>query len=66
VTDFEAVQAMFRSVIEEWKHLDILVNNAGYAQPGLGPEMSVQDWEAHARRGPEGRVPLLHRRWRRT
>ncbi|MBP2672508.1 MAG: putative short-chain dehydrogenase, partial [candidate division NC10 bacterium] len=45
VTDFEAVQAMFRSVIEEWKHLDILVNNAGYAQPVSALEMSVQDWE---------------------
>jgi len=45
VTDFEAVQAMFKSVIEEWKRLDILVNNAGYAQPISALEMSVQDWE---------------------
>ncbi|MBP1778646.1 MAG: Short-chain dehydrogenase/reductase, partial [candidate division NC10 bacterium] len=45
VTDFEAVQAMFKNVVEEWKRLDILVNNAGYAQPISALEMSVQDWE---------------------
>jgi NAD(P)-dependent dehydrogenase (short-subunit alcohol dehydrogenase family) len=45
VTDFDSVQAMFKSVVEEWGHLDILVNNAGYAQPMSALEMSVQDWD---------------------
>jgi NAD(P)-dependent dehydrogenase (short-subunit alcohol dehydrogenase family) len=45
VTDFDSVQAMFKSVVEEWGHLDILVNNAGYAQPMSVLEMSVQDWD---------------------
>ena len=45
VTDFDSVQAMFKSVVEEWGHLDILVNNAGYAQPISALEMSVQDWD---------------------
>jgi NAD(P)-dependent dehydrogenase (short-subunit alcohol dehydrogenase family) len=45
VTDFEGVESMFKSVIEEWGHLNILVNNAGYAQPISALEMSVQDWE---------------------
>jgi NAD(P)-dependent dehydrogenase (short-subunit alcohol dehydrogenase family) len=45
VTDFDSVQAMFKSVVEEWGHLDILVNNAGYAQPMSALEISVQDWD---------------------
>jgi NAD(P)-dependent dehydrogenase (short-subunit alcohol dehydrogenase family) len=45
VTDFDSVQAMFKSAVEEWGHLDILVNNAGYAQPISVLEMSVQDWD---------------------
>jgi NAD(P)-dependent dehydrogenase (short-subunit alcohol dehydrogenase family) len=45
VTDFDSVQAMFKSVVEEWGHLDILVNNAGFAQPVSVLEMSVQDWD---------------------
>jgi NAD(P)-dependent dehydrogenase (short-subunit alcohol dehydrogenase family) len=45
VTDFDSVQAMFKSAVEEWGHLDILVNNAGFAQPVSVLEMSVQDWD---------------------
>ena len=45
VTDFDSVQAMFKSTVEEWGHLDILVNNAGFAQPVSVLEMSVQDWD---------------------
>jgi len=45
VTDFEGVESMFKSAVEEWGHLDILVNNAGYAQPMSALEMSIQDWD---------------------
>jgi NAD(P)-dependent dehydrogenase (short-subunit alcohol dehydrogenase family) len=45
VTDFDSVQAMFKSVVDDWGHLDILVNNAGFAQPVSVLEMSVQDWD---------------------
>jgi meso-butanediol dehydrogenase/(S,S)-butanediol dehydrogenase/diacetyl reductase len=46
VTDFEAVQAMFKSVVEEWKRLDILHRQQRRLRPAdLGPGDNVQDWE---------------------
>ena len=62
VTDFDSVQAMFKSAVEEWGHLDILVNNAGYAQPDVGPGDERPGLGSHAGGGSEGRVPVLQGR----
>ncbi len=45
VTNWDEVQAMMATTIQEWAHLDILVNNAGFAQPISALDMSVEDWD---------------------
>ena len=45
VTRAEEVEALVRSVVEEWGGLDVLVNNAGVGVAGTTPETSEEDWE---------------------
>ena len=45
VTRAEEVEALVRSVVEEWGGLDVMVNNAGIGVAGTTPETSVEDWE---------------------
>jgi len=44
VSDPGAVDAMFRFIQQEYRHLDILVNNAGIVQDTLLLSMTLQDW----------------------
>ena len=45
VTRADEVEALVRSVVEEWGGLDVMVNNAGIGVAGTTPETSVEDWE---------------------
>ena len=45
VTRAEEVEALVRSVVEEWGGLDVMVNNAGVGVAGTTPETSEEDWE---------------------
>ena len=39
ITDYEGMEAVAQSVVEEWGRIDILINNAGIAGPlGQGGE----------------------------
>ena len=46
VTDGEQVEALFKSVEEEWGGVDILVNNAGITRDGLLMRMTDEQWDA--------------------
>ena len=46
VTDGEQVEALFKSVEEEWGGVDILVNNAGITRDGLLIRMTDEQWDA--------------------
>jgi NAD(P)-dependent dehydrogenase (short-subunit alcohol dehydrogenase family) len=45
VTGAGEIEALVRSVIEEWGGLDVMVNNAGMGVAGTTPETSEEDWE---------------------
>jgi NAD(P)-dependent dehydrogenase (short-subunit alcohol dehydrogenase family) len=45
VTRADEVEALVRSVVEEWGGLDVMVNNAGIGVAGTTPETSEEDWE---------------------
>ncbi|MFL2665699.1 MAG: SDR family NAD(P)-dependent oxidoreductase [Dehalococcoidia bacterium] len=45
ITEVKSVDAMFREIYKEYKHLDILVNNAGINIRATEPqELSFEDW----------------------
>ena len=44
VTDADAVQAVVRSVVEEYGHLDLMINNAGIGVVGETKDCSLEDW----------------------
>ena len=44
-TRADEVEALVRSVVEEWGGLDVMVNNAGIGVAGTTPETSEEDWE---------------------
>ena len=46
VTDGEQVEALFKSVEEQWGGVDILVNNAGITRDGLLMRMTDEQWDA--------------------
>ena len=46
VADFDACEAFFKKVIEEFGRLDILVNNAGITKDGLMMRMSEEDFSS--------------------
>lgn len=46
VTDGEQVEALFKSVEEEWGGVDILVNNAGITRDALLMRMTDEQWDA--------------------
>ncbi|MCZ6790049.1 MAG: 3-oxoacyl-[acyl-carrier-protein] reductase [Chloroflexi bacterium] len=46
VTDGEQVEALFKSVEEEWGGVDILVNNAGITRDGFLMRMTDEQWDA--------------------
>ncbi len=47
ITDAQAVEAAFRSVVDSWGRLDLLVNNAGTFGPSGDPdEVDVDEWRA--------------------
>ena len=46
VTDFEAVQAMVKAIVDEFGRIDILVNNAGLVLPKSFPETTPEQWKA--------------------
>lgn len=45
VTNWDSVQAMAKTVIEQFKTIDILVNNVGWIKDGLFIEKSREEWE---------------------
>ena len=45
VTRAEEVEALVRSVVEEWGGLDVMVNNAGIGVAATAPETSEEDWD---------------------
>jgi NAD(P)-dependent dehydrogenase (short-subunit alcohol dehydrogenase family) len=45
VTRAEEVEALVRSVIEEWDGLDVMVNNAGVGVAATAPDTSEEDWD---------------------
>jgi NAD(P)-dependent dehydrogenase (short-subunit alcohol dehydrogenase family) len=45
VTRAEEVEALVRSVIEEWDDLDVMVNNAGVGVAATAPDTSEEDWD---------------------
>jgi NAD(P)-dependent dehydrogenase (short-subunit alcohol dehydrogenase family) len=45
VSRAKEVEALVRSVVEEWGGLDVMVNNAGIGVAGTTPETSEEDWE---------------------
>jgi NAD(P)-dependent dehydrogenase (short-subunit alcohol dehydrogenase family) len=45
VTRAEEVEALVRSVIEEWDDLDVMVNNAGVGVAATAPDTSDEDWD---------------------
>lgn len=46
VSDRDAVDTAFKSVLQDKGHIDILVNNAGIARDNLLMRMKTDDWEA--------------------
>ena len=46
VTDGAQVEALFKTVEEEWGGVDILVNNAGITRDGLLMRMTDEQWDA--------------------
>ena len=46
VTDFAAVQAMVKTVIDTWGHVDILVSNAGILRDKTFAKMDLEDFRA--------------------
>lgn len=46
VADFDACEAFFKKVIEEFGRVDILVNNAGITKDGLMMRMSEEDFSS--------------------
>jgi NAD(P)-dependent dehydrogenase (short-subunit alcohol dehydrogenase family) len=45
VSTAEEVEALVRSVVEEWGGLDVMVNNAGIGVAATAPETSEEDWD---------------------
>ena len=45
VTDRQAIEAGFKSVVDEYGRLDVLVNNAGITRDGLIVRMSEENWD---------------------
>jgi NAD(P)-dependent dehydrogenase (short-subunit alcohol dehydrogenase family) len=45
VTRADEVEALVRSVVEEWGGLDVMVNNAGIGVAATAPETSEEDWD---------------------
>jgi NAD(P)-dependent dehydrogenase (short-subunit alcohol dehydrogenase family) len=45
VTRADEVEALVRSVFEEWGGLDVMVNNAGVGAAGTTPETGEDDWD---------------------
>jgi 3-oxoacyl-[acyl-carrier protein] reductase len=45
VSDFEAVQALVKQVLEEFDHLEILINNAGMNWDGVIWKMTEEQWD---------------------
>ncbi len=45
VADFNAVQELASTIIEQLGRVDILVNNAGVTRDGLSMRMSSEDWD---------------------
>lgn len=45
VADFNAVQELSSTIIEQLGRVDILVNNAGVTRDGLSMRMSSEDWD---------------------
>jgi 3-oxoacyl-[acyl-carrier protein] reductase len=46
VSDFSAVEALFKDMVSRWKRIDVLVNNAGITKDRLLMRMSEADWDA--------------------
>jgi 3-oxoacyl-[acyl-carrier protein] reductase len=46
VSEFEAVQALVKQVLDEFDHLDILINNAGMNWDGVVWKMTEEQWDA--------------------
>jgi len=46
VSEFEAVQALVKQVLEEFDHLEILINNAGMNWDGVVWKMTEEQWDA--------------------
>ena len=46
VSDFQACEAFFKKVIEQFGRLDILVNNAGITKDGLLMKLSEDDFDS--------------------
>jgi NAD(P)-dependent dehydrogenase (short-subunit alcohol dehydrogenase family) len=44
VTRADEVEALVRSVVEEWGGLDVMVNNAGIGVAATAPDTSEEDW----------------------
>jgi NAD(P)-dependent dehydrogenase (short-subunit alcohol dehydrogenase family) len=45
VSDYEQVERLVESTVEEYGRLDAMVNNAGIGRPGTLGEMTLEDWE---------------------
>lgn len=45
VSELEAVEAMFKAVMDKWGRIDILVNNAGITRDTLLLRMKLEDWQ---------------------
>ena len=45
VTRADEVEALVRSVVEEWGGLDVMVNNAGIGVAATAPDTSEEDWD---------------------
>src|SRR5918999_1830262 len=45
VSRADEVEALVRSVVEEWGGLDVMVNNAGIGVAGTTPETDEDDWD---------------------
>lgn len=45
VSEFEAVQALVKQVLEEFDHLEILINNAGMNWDGVVWKMTEEQWD---------------------
>lgn len=45
VSDFTAVDALFKDIVSRWKRIDVLVNNAGITKDRLLMRMTEGDWD---------------------